>query len=104
MKLITRFIVPVQLDTKILYKKKKETLKCFYMLMDTTNASSAEKERSNNAGTIQTVYLAANGQKNDINLPLVILATRTEISQTLRKFEPNEGEQFQTASLFVHSG
>lgn len=87
------------------------------MLMDTTNASSAEKEMSNNAGTIQTVYLAANGQKNDINKvhispvhisPLhafaVISATRTECSQTLRKFEPNEGEQFQKALLFVHSG
>lgn len=44
------------------------------MLMDTTNASSAEKERSNNAGTIQTVYLAANGQKNDINQVTVHLS------------------------------
>lgn len=33
------------------------------MLMDTTNASSAEKEMSNNAATIQRVYLAANGPK-----------------------------------------
>lgn len=40
----------MQLSTEILYEKKKETLKSFYILVDTTNASSAE-EMSNNAGT-----------------------------------------------------
>lgn len=59
------------------------------MLIDTTNALSAKKEMSKNAGSIQRVYLAANGPKNDINKeqghvsPLhafaVILATRTEV-------------------------
>lgn len=36
------------------------------MLIDTTNALSAKKEMSKNAGSIQRVYLAANGPKNDI--------------------------------------